>query len=71
MNPIMFTAEWISSINCPSIFSLGFTFPFVNNDKDLKKHVLHVVHVHLVVVFLFIFKKLHFELLHLCRIILS
>lgn len=51
----MYTAEWISSINCPGIFSLGFTFPFVNNDKDLKKHFLHEVHVHLVAGFFIYF----------------
>lgn len=53
----MYTAEWISSINCPGKFSLGFTFPFVNNDKDLKKHVLHEVYVHLVAVFFYLFLK--------------
>lgn len=50
----MYTAEWISSINCPGKFSLGFTFPFVN-DEDLQKHVLHEVHVHLVAGFFIYF----------------
>lgn len=62
----MYTAEWISSINCPGIFSLGFTFPFVNNDKDLRWSTRSLSGC-----FLFIFKTLHFKLLHLCRIILS
>lgn len=52
----MYSAEWISSINCPGKFSLGFTFPFVN-DEDLRKHVLHEVHVHLVAGVFYLFLK--------------
>lgn len=49
----MCTAEWIPSINCPIIFSFIFTFPFINNNKERIKHVLHVEYVHLVVVFIY------------------